>query len=44
MAICNKNLQYTQELQKQYYDKYAKPRSYVPGKKVWFNNKYIKTK
>lgn len=44
MIVCRKNLQYVQKLQKQYYNKHAKPRSYVPGEKVWLNNKYIKTK
>ncbi len=44
MAVCRKNLQYVQELQKWYYDKHAKPKSYVPGDKVWLNSKYIKTK
>ncbi len=44
MAICKENLQYAQELQKQYHDKHAKPRGYVPGNKVWLNSKYIKTK
>ncbi len=44
MVVCKENLQYTQELQKQYHDKHAKPRSYTPGDKVWLNSKYIKTK
>ncbi len=44
MAICRKNLQHASELQKQYHDKYTKPRSYVSGEKVWFNSKYIKIK
>ncbi len=43
-TVCRKNLQHAQELQKQYYDKYAKPRSYAPGEKIWLNSKYIKTK
>ncbi len=44
MTICQKNLQYTQELQKQHYDKGTKLRSYAPSNKVWLNSKYIKTK
>ena len=44
MSIYGKNLQHTQELQKCYYDKHAKPRSYALGDKVWLNSKYIKTK
>ena len=44
ITICRKNLYHSQELQKCYYDKHAKPRSYVPGNKVWLNSKYIKTK
>ena len=44
MFVYMKNLQHTQELQKRYYDKYAKPKSYVPGDKIWLNSKYIKTK
>ena len=43
-TVCRENLQHAQELQKQYYDKHAKPRSYAPGDKVWLNSKYIKTK
>lgn len=44
MTIYRENLQYTQELQQQYYDKHAKPRNYAPGNKVWVNSKYIKIK
>ncbi len=44
MAICRENLQYTQELQKWYHDKYTKPKSYDPGDKDLLNSKYIKTK
>ncbi len=44
MAVCKENPQYAQELQKQYHNKHAKPRSYSPGEKVLFNSKYIKTK
>ena len=34
MIICQENLHYAQELQKQAYDKWVKPRSYVLGEKV----------
>ena len=44
IAVYRKNLQYTQKLQKWAHDKRTKPRSYVPGEKVWLNSKYIKTK
>ncbi len=44
MAICRENFQHAQKLQKQYHNKYAKPKSYAPGEKVWLNSKYIKTK
>ncbi len=44
MVVCRKNLQHAQELQKQYHNKHAKHRSYIPGDKVWLNSKYIKTK
>ncbi len=44
MAVCRKNLQHAQELQKRYHDKHVKPRSYAPGDKVWLNSRYIKTK
>ncbi len=44
MIVCRENLQHVQELQKRYHNKHAKPRSYAPGKKVWLNSKYIKTK
>ncbi len=44
MIVCRKNLQYKQKLQKQYHNKYIKPKSYTSGKKVWLNSKYIKTK
>ena len=44
MIVCQENLQHAQELQKQAYNKGVKPRSYVPGEKVWLNSKYIKTK
>lgn len=38
------NFEDIQELQKQYYTKNVKSRSYIPNNKVWLNNKYIKTK
>ena len=44
MSMCRENLQLAQELQKRYYEKYAKPKSYISGEKVWLNSKYIKTK
>ena len=44
MIICRENLYYAQELQKEAHDKGVRPRNYAPGKKVWLNNKYIKTK
>ena len=44
MIVCQKNLNHTQELQKQAHDKGVKPRGYAPGEKVWLNSKYIKTK
>ena len=44
MAVCIKNLQHAQKLQKRYYNKHMKPRTYASGKKVWVNNKYIKNK
>ncbi len=44
IAVYRKNLQHTQELQKQYHNKYIKSRSYAPSEKVWLNSKYIKTK
>ncbi len=44
IIVYRKNLQHAQKLQKQYHNKYAKPRNYIPGEKVWLNSKYIKTK
>ena len=44
MIVCRENLHHAQELQKRAHDKGVKPRSYAPGKKVWLNSKYIKTK
>ena len=44
MIVCRENLHHAQELQKRAHNKGVKPRSYAPGKKVWLNSKYIKTK
>ena len=44
MTICQKKLQYAQELQKQAHDKEVKPTNSAPGNNVWLNSKYIKTK
>ena len=44
MVIYCENLHHAQELQKQAHDNEVKARSYAPGKKVWLNSKYIKTK
>ena len=44
ISVCRENLQNAQELQKQYYDKHAKPRSYTQGEKVLLNSKYITTR
>ena len=44
IVICHENLYHAQELQKRAHDKGDKPRSYAPGKKVWLNSKFIKTK
>ena len=44
MVVCRKNLNNAQELQKRAYDKRVKLWSYAPGKKVWLNSKFIKTK
>ena len=44
MIVCRENLYHAQELQKRAYDKGVKSWSYAPGKKVWLNSKYIKTK
>ena len=44
MVVYCKNLYHAQELQKQAHDKGVKPRSYIFNKKVWLNNKFIKTK
>ena len=42
--IYQQNLLHDHKLQKRANNKGVKPRSYVPGEKVWLNNKYIKTK
>ena len=44
MIVCQENLHYAQELQKQAHDKEVKPQSYFLGERVWLNSKYIKTK
>ncbi len=44
VEVCYQNFLLTQELQKKVHDKRVKSRSYAPGKKVWLNSKYIKTK
>ena len=44
MTVCQENLYYTQELQKQAHDKGVRHRGYAPNNKVWLNSKYIKTK
>ena len=43
MTVCQENIYYTQELQKQAQNKGVNPRSYAPNDKVWLNSKYIKT-
>ena len=44
MIVCQEHLHHAQEHQKRVHNKGVKPRSYSPGKKVWLNSKYIKTK
>ncbi len=44
IEVCYQNLFYTQELQKRVYNKGVKNHSYILGKKVWLNSKYIKAK
>ena len=44
MIVYQKNLHYSQELQKQPYNKGVKPRSLASSDKIWLNSKYIKTK
>ena len=39
MIVCQKNLYYVQELQKQAHNKRVKPQSYGPSDKVWLNSK-----
>ena len=44
MIVCQENLHYAQEFQKQAHNKGVKLRSYASGDKVWLNSKYIKSK
>ena len=44
MTVCCKILHHAQELQKRAHNKGVKPQSYVSGKKVWLNSKFIKIK
>ena len=44
MAVCQQNLNHTQELQKQAYNKEVKPQSYALGDKIWLSSKHLKTK
>ena len=44
IEVCCQNLLHIQQLQKSTHDKGVKSESYTPGKKVWLNSKYIKTK
>ena len=44
IIVCQENLNHAQELQKRAHNKGVKLQSYAPGKKVWLNSKYIKTK
>ncbi len=44
MTVYRKNIHYAQEFQKQVHDKAVKSRNCASDKKVWLNNKYIKTK
>ena len=44
MIVSQKNLHYVQEFQKRAHNKGVKLQSYDPGKKVWLNSKYIRTK
>ena len=44
MTVCRENLHHAQELQKRAHNKGVKPKSYIPGDKVWLNSKYLKTK
>ena len=42
--VCRENLHHAQKIRKQAHNKGIKPRSYIPGDKIWLNSKYIKTK
>ncbi len=44
MEVCCQNLFYALKLQKRAHDKGVKSHSYAPGKKIWLNSKFIKTK
>lgn len=44
MTVCKENLQHLQDLQKQYYNKSTKHKSYTTDDKVWLNSKYFNTK
>ena len=44
IKVCCQNLLHAHELQKRAHEKRVKSRSFAPGKKVWLNSKYIKTK
>ena len=44
IIVCQENLHHAQELQKRAHDNGVKLHSYAPGKKIWLNSKYIKTK
>ena len=44
ITVYRENLQHIQKLQKRYYNKHVRLKSYVPGEKVWLNSKYIKIK
>ena len=44
MIVCCENFDHAQEFQKQAHHKGVKPKSYVPGDKIWLNSKYIETK
>ena len=44
ITVCQQKLHHAQELQKQAYDKGAKPQSYAPGDKIWLSSKHLKSK
>ena len=44
MAVCQQNLHYVQELQKQAHNNGIKPQSYAPRDKVWLSSKHLRTK